>query len=437
MNVSVWRAELQKQLLWLMLLWLFLLWLLGDGVWALNLALLFYIAWNLRQLYKVNRWLVEGGKLKQTPESKGLWEHLIQQMYQTQQKNRLRKQRLAKVLKRFHRSLEAIPDATIVLHNHGEIEWANQAAAHLLNIQNPHDHGQRIDNLIRDPAFHDYIHRGDFSHSLDIPSPVMNQVELNIRIVPFDEGHLLTVRDVSDFQRLQSVRREFVANVSHELRTPLTVIRGYVEALNDDPLPAESQQGVRAIQRQTLRMQEIVDDLLTLSRLEMEPLDLQEEWLDVPVLLESLCEDARRLSAQRQHVIQLSCQPLRLLGNRAELNSLFSNLIYNAVQHTPEGCRIFVKWCAEGEAARFSVRDKGVGIEAQNLSRLTERFYRVDAGRSRDKGGTGLGLSIVKHILARHGSYLEVESQRSKGSTFACSFSAERVSALAALGGRA
>ncbi len=425
----VWRSELQKQLFWMLLSWLLLWLLLGGALWAFTLLLSLYLVWNLRQLYKVTCWLAAGAKLKESPDSSGLWEHLIQQIYQSQQLNRNRKKRLAKVLKRFHRSLEVLPDATVLLHNHGEIEWANLAASRLLNIHNPQDHGQRLDNLIREPAFHAYIQQGNFSKSLEIPAPTLSQVELNIRIVPFGEGHLLTARDVSEFNRLQSVRREFVANVSHEIRTPLTVIRGYIEALAEDGLPSESHQSVMAVQRQAERMQEIVQDLLTLSRLEMEPLtEVDEEWLDLCPLLALLRKDAERLSGQSQHRLRLECESVRLLGNRAELSSLFSNLVYNAVRHTPEQTEIVIGWCAEGKGGRFSVKDQGLGIDEQHLSRLTERFYRVDAGRSRSTGGTGLGLSIVKHILARYGSYLEIESRRTQGSTFSCYFSSERIS---------
>jgi len=250
---------------------------------------------------------------------------------------------------------------------------------------------------------------------------------LNVRIVPFGEGRLLSVRDVSDFQRLQQVRREFVANVSHELRTPLTVMRGYIDVLTEEAQEA-SKPTLLAIQRQVLRMEEMVRDLLTLSRLEMaSPLESEEGWVDVPRLLRSLCEDARLLASSSDHRIECQLEPLLLRGNRKNLLTLFSNLLYNAVQHTPPDTAIMLSWSREPEGVCFSVRDTGAGIEAQHLDRLTERFYRLDAGRSRDKGGTGLGLAIVKHILTQYDSQLEIESQRGKGSTFSCRFSAQRV----------
>jgi len=426
MNSFLWQKELRRQLLWMLLAWLPLLFL-GEPLWSALSVLLLALVWNLWQLNKVIVWLAEGGKPKKSPESRGGWEQLIQLIYQTQQLNRTRKQRLAKVLKRFHRSLDALPDATILLDQEDEIEWVNLATAALLGIQNPQDHGQKIDNLIRNPAFHAYLRRGDFDHSLEIFSPVRSQMTLNVRIVPFGEGRLLSVRDVSDFQRLQQARREFVANVSHELRTPLTVMRGYIDVLTEEAQEA-SKPTLLAIQRQVLRMEEMVRDLLILSRLEMaSPLELEEGWVDVPRLLRSLCEDARLLASSSDHRIECQLEPLLLRGNRKNLLTLFSNLLYNAVQHTLPGTAIMLSWSREPEGGRFAVRDTGAGIEAQHLDRLTERFYRLDAGRSRDKGGTGLGLAIVKHILTQYDSQLEIESQRGKGSTFSCRFSAQRV----------
>jgi two-component system phosphate regulon sensor histidine kinase PhoR len=406
-----------------------------TGHWALSFlgGLILYVAWHLRQMYLVERWLLSGGSIAQAPDSSGIWDQLVHHIYRLQQHNRRRKKRLTAILNRFHRSTEAMPDAAVVLGEHREIEWSNRAARTLLGIRNPQDHGQRIDNLLRDPAFHDYVKAGDFSEPLDIQSPVNEDVELNVRIIAYGDGqHLLMARDASSLRRLEAVRRDFVANVSHELRTPLTVITGYVESFEGEDVPDYVRDGIRAIDRQSRRMLSIVQDLLMLSKLEMEPADPNvAEEVRVPELLAGIRRDAERVSAGRGHVIDLDADPaLGLRGVTAELTSAFGNLVNNAVQHTPDGTRIEIAWFGAGERARLEVRDNGQGIDPRHLPRLTERFYRVDTSRSRARGGTGLGLSVVKHAVTRNGGELDVTSQPGEGTTFTCTFPAERVTRL-------
>jgi len=393
-------------------------------------GLVLYVAWHLRQMYLIERWLMSGGSIAQAPDSSGIWDQLVHHIYRLQQRNRQRKKRLTAILNRFHRSTEAMPDAAVVLGEHNEIEWSNRAARTLLGIRNPQDHGQRIDNLLRDPAFHDYLRKGDHEEPLDIRSPVSEDVELNIRIISYGDGqHLLMARDASSMRRLEAVRRDFVANVSHELRTPLTVISGYVESFAGEDVPDHVRGGIEAIDRQSRRMLSIVQDLLMLSKLEMEPANPDAaETVHVGEMLAGLKRDADRVSAERGHVIELSADPaLGLRGSGAELTSAFGNLINNAVQHTPAGTHVWIEWAADGERARLRVRDNGQGIDQRHLPRLTERFYRVDTSRSRARGGTGLGLSVVKHAITRNGGELEIESEPGRGTTFSCLFPAERV----------
>lgn len=408
-----------------------------TGWWATAflVGLALYIAWHLRQMYLVERWLMSGGPLAQAPDASGIWDQLVHQIYRLQQRNRRRKKRLTAILDRFHRSTEAMPDAAVVLGEHHEIEWSNRAARTLLGISNPQDHGQRIDNLVRDPRFHDYLLAGDYDEPLDITSPVNENVELNVRIIAYGDGqHLLMARDASTLRRLEAVRRDFVANVSHELRTPLTVVTGYVESFDRDALPAHAREGVEAIERQSQRMLSIVEDLLMLSRLELEPPNPDEaEVVNVPDLLAGLVRDAERVSGDRRHVVELEADPaLGLRGVPAELASAFGNLVTNAVQHTPAGTRVRVTWGLEGGRAVLAVRDDGQGIDPRHLPRLTERFYRVDTSRSRARGGTGLGLSVVKHAVARNGGELDLESTPGRGSTFRCTFPPDRVERIAA-----
>lgn len=404
-----------------------------TGHWALSFlgGLVLYILWHLRQMYLVERWLMGGGSIAQAPDSSGIWDQLVHHIYRLQQHNRRRKKRLTSILNRFHRSTEAMPDAAVVLGEHNEIEWSNRAARTLLGIRNPQDHGQRIGNLVRDPRFHEYLRTGDYSEAVDITSPLDEEVELNIRVIAYGDGqHLLMARDTSSLRRLEAVRRDFVANVSHELRTPLTVITGYVESFQDEKdVPEHMRDGLAAIDRQSRRMLSIVQDLLMLSRLELEPVDPDPtEVVPVPRLLASLVEDARRVSGEHGHRIELEVDAaLGLRGSATELGSAFGNLVTNAVRHTPAGTRVQVSWRAEGDGARLAVSDEGPGIDPRHLPRLTERFYRVDTGRSRARGGTGLGLSVVKHALSRNGSSLEMESVLGRGSRFSCYFPPGRV----------
>ncbi len=403
-----------------------------TGHWALSLlgGLVLYVLWHLRQMYLVERWLMSGGSLAQAPDSSGIWDQLVHHIYRLQQHNRRRKKRLTSILNRFHRSTEAMPDAAVVLGESNEIEWSNRAARTLLGIRNPQDHGQRINNLLRDPHINEYLRRGDFSEAIDVTSPLDEDIELNLRVIPYGDGqHLLMARDTSTLRRLEAVRRDFVANVSHELRTPLTVITGYVESFGDEDVPQHVREGLDAIERQSKRMLSIVQDLLMLSRLELEPVDPKAaEIVAVARLLSGLVEDARRVSGDQAHRLELEADPdLGVRGVSGELTSAFGNLITNAVRHTPPGTRIHVSWRADGDGARLSVRDEGQGIDPRHLTRLTERFYRVDAGRSRARGGTGLGLSVVKHALSRNGSSLEIESVPGRGSRFSCRFPADRI----------
>jgi len=405
---------------------------LTTGYWAVSfiVGLIAYIAWHLRQMYLLERWLMTGGSIAQAPETSGIWDQLVHHIYRLQQRNRRRKKRLTNILNRFHRSTEAMPDAAVVLTSSGEIEWSNRAAYTLLGIRNPQDQGQRIDNLLRDPAFHDYLEVGDYSEALDLAAPVDEAIELNLRIIPYGDGqYLLMARDASTLRRVEAVRRDFVANVSHELRTPLTVITGYVESFDGDDLPSHVREGLDAIERQSRRMLSIVQDLLTLSKLEMEPVDLDTaEVVRVPELLAGLRRDAEGLAAERGHCIELSAdRALALRGVQTELTSAFANLINNAVQHTPDGTHVVIEWRELQGAAVLRVRDDGPGIDPRHLPRLTERFYRVDTSRSRARGGTGLGLSVVKHAIRRNGGELSIDSTPGQGSTFAATFPAERI----------
>jgi len=269
------------------------------------------------------------------------------------------------------------------------------------------------------------------SLSLQLPSPVNPDQILEYRMAPYGEGQmLLMARDVTSIQRAHQMRKDFIANASHELRTPLTVISGYLENFADEPerFPEPERSQILQMRRQAERMQRLINDLLTLSVLEGDSRNVKEEIIAVPELVASIYHEAQGLSGIMEHIFYLDCDPgLRLRGNQKEIYSAFSNLVLNAVQHTPDHGVIRIRWHADAEGAYFSVADSGEGISPEHIPRITERFYRVDKGRSRDKGGTGLGLAIVKHVMLRHGGTLDIDSTPGKGSVFCCNFPGARI----------
>jgi len=403
--------------------------LLGDALLGLLIALAIYTTWHLYNINRLVRWLREG-KSFQPPEAGGIWDDVFEHIYRLQQRNRKRKRDLRRLLKRFHKITVALPDAAVELRpGSDEIEWWNNAAARLLGFQYPRDSGQRISNLLRHPVFLEYLKQAQYDAPVEIPSPVDEDIRLRLRIVPYwGNRRLLLARDMTRMQRLERTRQDFVANVSHELRSPLTVISGYLETLADaDEVSGEFAVQLATMQAQTARMNRIVDDLMLLSRLESERPQADPEPVAVAAMIDAIADQARELGAEQSHVIELDIDNgLCLRGREAELYSAFSNLVFNAVRYTPAEGRIAIRWKQIDDEPVFSVEDSGVGIAPHHIPRLTERFYRVDTGRSRASGGTGLGLAIVKHVLLRHDGRLEIQSELEQGSSFRCCFPAGR-----------
>lgn len=389
-----------------------------------------YIALQLRQLMRLHQWLLSD-KTGEVPDAAGPWGDVFNEARKLVRRSNRRADELTDALARFQSAAAAMPDGMLILSGRNEIEWANPPAARLLGVHYPRDHGLRLSNLVRDPIFTEYFARGDFSEPLEMHSPSNPALTVSLQIVPFGARlKLFIVRDTTRLQRLEQMRRVFVANVSHELRTPVTVLSGYIETLRgmENIGAAELKKHLETMHEQAARMQRLVDDLLMLSRLETAPPRQKEEIVDVPALLAGLKEQAEVLSGEARHKITLDAQPdLKLRGSREELHSAFMNLINNAVRYTPRESVITLRWWGEGEGARFSVTDTGEGIAPEHIPHLTERFYRVDTARSRASGGTGLGLSIVKHVLLRHNAHLEVQSELGHGSRFTCVFPAQRI----------
>ena len=409
-----------------------LLGILFEPAWLyLALAMALYAGRHLGYLARLTHLLLEKKKL-QTPFPRGPWGLVYNEISRLQSGSRKRKRRLARFLTRFREAVTALPDAAIILGKEGHIEWANPSAERLLGVVWPQMGGRALLHIARHPILEEYLSEGDFRRPLELPSPVNKALVLSLRITPFGRKHqrLLVARDITRIYHLDKIRRDFVSNISHELRTPLTVISGFLENLSDSQ--AECPQWGRSLElmrEQATRMQALIDDLLTLSRLEMaEEQPTEETTVTVGPLLSSIVHDARILSGDAEHDIELEANSsLALKGNHQELRGVFSNLIFNAVRHTPGRTSVRVSWNVDEAGAVFVVSDTGEGIPARHVPRLTERFYRVDTGRSRESGGTGLGLAIVKHALNRYGAKLEIASEEGNGSTFTCRFPADRV----------
>ena len=398
----------------------------------LVVGLLLYILWHYRVLKQLYKWLLKRGG-SELPELPGIIDDICREIDFLREHHRQRKGRLTSFLRRFQDATSALPDAVIVLGEYGAIEWANQKAADYLGIRWPQDGGHRISNLIRHPELAAFLNSldDDTDRSLQLESPVNSGQILEYRMAPYGETQkLLMARDVTSIQRANRMRKDFIANASHELRTPLTVISGYLENFVDElaQFPEILRSQILQMRRQTERMQRLIDDLLTLSVLETGAEHAQDEHILVPEILGSIYQEAQGVSGIMEHIFYLDCEPdLCLRGNQREIYSAFSNLVLNAVQHTPEHGIIRLRWYADDDGAHFSVADTGEGIAPEHIPRITERFYRVDKGRSRDKGGTGLGLAIVKHVMIRHSGNLYIESQPGKGSMFRCDFPADRI----------
>ncbi len=424
-----WSAELRRLGILLVVALLAGLPFGHPGVFVL-LALAAYLYWHLRNLYRLYSWLQDGHRFH-PPEASGIWGDVFNLIYRSQLRNRKRKKRLTGLIKRFQEATAAMPDATVILDADGGIEWFNGAAQSLLGLQPGRDVGQRILNLVRNPEFRRFLAQGAPEQAIRLPSPLDENTTLNLRIVPYGKNQrLLIARDVSQQQRLEQMRRDFVANVSHELRTPLTVVNGFLETLQDeaDDYPPHMERSLTLMEQQAGRMSQIVEDLLLLSRLESDSNRLSREKVAVGAMLAMVHEGVEPLAREKGQQLSFECDTsLWLYGAEKELYSAFSNLITNAVRYTPEGGSISVRWYRDDRGAHFEVQDTGMGIAPQHIPRLTERFYRVDVGRSRESGGTGLGLAIVKHVLNRHDATLRISSAINRGSTFSCDFPVESI----------
>ena len=392
--------------------------------WATSIVigLIFWIAPHVREFVHLRRW--SRHPMRRPDNTVELWQEPAVRVFRSLRLLRARIRRLTTRLRYVRSATEALPDSAVLIKRNGEIDMFNLAAQTLLGLS-ARDVGQNFVSLVRNPEIASLIN-GQAAEGLVEITATHSDLQLEVRRIDIDETRMLILaRDVSQLNRLLSMRQDFVANVSHELRTPLTVILGYLESLDDASLDQEQLRGLIArLSSPAKRMKVLVDDLLLLTRLESSPKPSQTDvdMVAVAPMLESIVAEARQIS-DGQHRITLEADPtLRLRGSEFELHSAFSNLVGNAVRYSPDGGDIHVRWFATDAGPRFEVEDHGMGIPAQHLTRITERFYRVDLSGSRARGGTGLGLAIVKHVLKRHDATLGVQSELNKGSLFFCVF---------------
>ena len=400
-------------------------WWSGQLILIPGLFLLLYLGWLVYNSLRLYRWLQSWDS--EPPDSLGMWAEIFDRIAAIQKQNLKRNRQYQEVIDDFEGLADAFPDATLVIDGQDAISWFNDSAVQLLNLKAPVDRGQAVTNLIREPAFADWLAVQDTLQStLDITCPGDDNMSLQISAIRFRKNQrLLILRDITDVRNLDRMRHDLVANVSHELRTPLTVLLGYLEILKTQPEETNPKL-IKRMFKQARQMNDLLEDLLELSRLQ----DTQKQdgavIVDVPALLAQLSEQAEDLSNGR-HKLLFKIEPgLGLRGVEADLKSAFQNLIVNAINYTPENGSVKVVWQETTAGLVLSVNDSGVGIPYRDIPRLTERFYRVGDDRNRKTGGTGLGLAIVKHVLNSHDARLEITSKPGKGSEFRCIFPLER-----------
>jgi len=425
---NAWFNELWR-VVWLLVVAIVFGLIIDKFFLATSIVLILIVSWYLYNLRSFILWF-EKGKKYSPPKSIGIFGDLFNNLYRLQKQQRKRNKRLVNLLSRFKESTKAMPDGIIVLQVNGEIEWWNDAAVKLLDLKYPKDVGQRITNLLRQPVFIRYYNLSDKPKNIKMQSPVDEQKIITIRIVPYGNQQLVMIRDVTLIQRVEDMQRDFIANISHELRTPITVMSGFLEEFEQNP-PEDKNEWrhyIKLMSAQSSRMRNLVEDLMTLSRLENDTAKQVRDDISIPFIIHSIKEEAELLSGERQHIINVDVDDnLTIQGDAKAIDSAFSNLVFNAVNYSPDGAEIKLSWYEYDNGACFKVVDKGIGIPAHHLQRLTERFYRVDVARSRDSGGSGLGLAIVKNVLNHHDAVLNISSVMGQGSTFICVFPKELI----------
>lgn len=415
----------KRELTWIIaLIWVlsFLGWLINCFIGPLVAFVLIYIGRHLWSMNKFEKWMLgEQGVIH--PPMSGLWSEVA---YQVSKKQRALEKHADIYLyksEQFKAASMLLPSAIVSLDDSHHIEWFNDPSKRILGL-NRSDVGRRIEGILRQPDFLEYLKSNDYARTIKLSLSNSRVYEIKL-IRYFEDNKLLIAQDITELYQLAQIRRDFVANASHELRTPLTVLHGYLELMQDMSDNPQWTIPLEHMHNQTVRMGSIIEDLLTLSSIEADAITAEEEWVDVPAILQRLQPEVEQLTDGR-HQFVFEIGEAKIRGYAEPLKSLFMNLLSNAVRYSPEGGEVRIVWKKTKDGCCFSVQDQGIGIQEEHIPRLTERFYRVDKDRSRVTGGTGLGLAIVKHVLEKHQSKLEVVSKYRKGSTFSCTFSTSR-----------
>ena len=407
-------------------------WLISNALMALltfSICILAYLSIQVSGIFQLQSWLKKPA-LEKIPEGSSLWEDVFNALLKYERKNNLKKSELNAALERFNTVANAIPDGLVILSATNEIEWCTANAESQLGLDLNTDKNIPIVNLVRNSNFIAYLYNEIYDEAFKLKDARNTEAILEIWLIQLgSKQKLLISRDITQLEKVDAMRRDFIANVSHELRTPLTVVGGFIETLSDmdGAIPENLRGYFDMMQDQTTRMRRLIEDLLTLSHIESNTQPPEDNPIDMSSLVNMLLNDAKALSLGKHKITADTTAGLNLSGAVDELQSALGNLVSNAVRYTPQGGEIHITWRLQNKQAVFSVTDNGIGIEQQHIARLTERFYRVDRGRSRETGGTGLGLSIVKHILTRHQAKLEIKSEMGAGSTFSAIFPKQRI----------
>ena len=427
-----WRFVIKQLIIIIILLGLVGI-LTGEVALVLAVGLAAYLVHTLFQLRRLSLWLRSSDHTNDNPppEARGIWGDIFDGIYKMQRREAQAINHFKGIIDKAQESTAALKIAVVMISSKDNLEWWNNAADKLLGFKAPQDQRQAITNLIREPAFIEYFQKQSYTTPLEMVSPVNSRIMLEFQITMFGAGEkLIMVRDITQISKLEIMRTDFIANVSHELRTPITVISGYLETLLDqhDSVAPRWVKPLEQMYQQSRKMENIIHDLLTLSRLEINSPSKKQSSVHVNALLREILADAKQAFAHKMQSFEIQCDSdYHVIGNTPELYSAFSNLVLNAARYTPDKGSIIVKCYTGAEGLIIEVQDNGIGIAAQHIPRLTERFYRVDESRSTETGGTGLGLAIVKHSLARHDATLGIFSELGKGSRFVCQFPAQRI----------
>lgn len=433
LDLQNWRSELNRLCI-LLFTAAVVGYVVGHVSFVMLVSLCLYYFFNLYQLRRFNQWLSRDSSENDSepPESFGLWGDIFDGIYRLQRQERRSSNYLSKIIDKAQESSAALEMAVVMINKQGNLDWWNLASEKLLGFRFPQDKNQAVTNLIRDPSFSEYFHSENYDETLKMEAPGEKNKTLEFQIALFGEHErLMLVRDITQLHRLESMRKDFVGNVSHELGTPITVIKGYLETIQDniDALDPKWHKPIQQMQQQSVRMENIVRDLLILSSLETKGFTKAQDKINLQQLFSEIESDTQQMFKDKAHTFDIRCEPdLVITGKRSELYSAISNLVVNAAKYTSSGGKINLSAYPSGNSFAIDVKDNGLGIEKHHIPRLTERFYRIDGSRSSETGGTGLGLAIVKHILARHEAELEIESTYGVGSRFICRLPMERVS---------